>query len=321
MFTGGPSEQAARQRHPPRPSSATGPCSCSNPVSHLHAQLRVRRSMGERVRAYADALTHLPDDRADRWEDRRQVTVLPRAQDLTLEVIMRIVLGIRDDEARARLRTIYDVDDATPRARAIGHYFRPLLRPWKPVLASYLRKTAMLDQPLTEQIAAARADPDWRGAATVRRMLVRRATSRSRATDAEPGRAHTLPVAGHETTARRSLGRRAAGPTIPTWRRGASATPTPWRRCPGVCGSARRCLWLRPTDGGRSSRTGPTVPAVVAILVDSWRVHRRPGGLCRPRSLPAHRSGLAAESLRLPGLRRRRHGAGRPPAQLEIRLR
>ena len=55
---------------------------------------------GERVRAYADVVAELVEAELDRWEDDGEVTVLPRAQDLTLEVIMRIVLGMRDDGAR-----------------------------------------------------------------------------------------------------------------------------------------------------------------------------------------------------------------------------
>ena len=157
---------------------------------------------GERVRAYADVVTELVEAELDRWEGHGEITVLPRAQDLTLEVIMRIVLGMRDDGARARLRATYDAMINAP-GSAIGHYFPHLLRPWKPVMAAYLRKKAVLDQLVTEQIAAARADPELEGRRDILAMLVlARDESGHGLTDAElVAELNTLLVAGHETAA------------------------------------------------------------------------------------------------------------------------
>ena len=157
---------------------------------------------GERVRAYGELVNRLVDAELDRWEGEREVTVLPRAQDLTLEVILRIVLGMRDEGARRRLRAIYDSMINAPGA-AIGHYFPQLLKPGNPVMANYMRKKAKLDAIVTAEVTAARADPGLAERDDILALLVQaRDDSGAGLTDAELlAELNTLLVAGHETTA------------------------------------------------------------------------------------------------------------------------
>ena len=99
MFTGDP----LTKRHANdilRPVLGDRPCSCSSPTSTCSAaSCCCRRSMAS---ACAHTRTWSPagGGRAGPLGGRAHVTVLPRAQDLTLEVILQIVLGMRDDGAR-----------------------------------------------------------------------------------------------------------------------------------------------------------------------------------------------------------------------------
>jgi cytochrome P450 family 135 len=60
---------------------------------------------GERLKGYAGTIAEVARAELDRWPLGRPLRALPSMQALTLEVIMRTVFGIQDDERKERLGT------------------------------------------------------------------------------------------------------------------------------------------------------------------------------------------------------------------------
>ena len=118
---------------------------------------------GEAVRGYADVVAQITEDEVRRWPRGAEFAVWPRMQAITLEVIMRVVIGVRDEQRLARMRTlllsvqhnsIYAVvaEGARP-----GLSASPLGRrlPW-------VRARAKAERVLDQEIAAHRRRPDGR---------------------------------------------------------------------------------------------------------------------------------------------------------------
>jgi cytochrome P450 len=159
---------------------------------------------GERVRRYAELMHELIDDELDHWRVGEEVRVLPRAQNLTLEVILQAVLGIRDAAMREQLREIYDAMVGVPLSD-MGFYFPRLTRRsrWRPTVERFWRRKDELDQLVTAHISATREDPRLDEREDVLALLVQaRDEGGGGLTDAELlAELNTLLVAGHETTA------------------------------------------------------------------------------------------------------------------------
>jgi cytochrome P450 family 135 len=126
--------------------------------------LRERRLMtspfhGERMRAFAPMIAELARDELATWSGR--VRALERMRELTLEIILRVVFGARDDDEVSALRGV--IDDALDTVRSL---------PWVLVMA-VVRKdlgprspwgrfrlaVERFDQALFELLARRRADP------------------------------------------------------------------------------------------------------------------------------------------------------------------
>jgi cytochrome P450 family 135 len=160
--------------------------------------LRVRRLMlapfhGERMSAYRDLVAGIAHEAIDRWPRGRPVALLPAMHDLTLEVILRAVLGVRDPRLAADIRGTLGLATALPRVAAMALVQRDLgpRSPW----GAFLRRMGVVDAQLRAVIAARRA-PGARGD-DILSLLV------AAGLDDEELRDHlvTLIAAGHETTA------------------------------------------------------------------------------------------------------------------------
>jgi cytochrome P450 len=150
---------------------------------------------GERI-AMAVALMEEETEReVERWPIDRDFQLLPRMQELTLRIIVRVVLGVdEDDRARAvgaALRRVLNV-----RLRDMLLWVLPSLqrvRPW----SNIVRDLDRADQLIYAEIARRRADPLRAERADVLSMLLEG--------DPDPELVRdelvTLLVAGHETTA------------------------------------------------------------------------------------------------------------------------
>jgi cytochrome P450 len=136
-----------------------------------------------------------------RWPVGTEFPIAPKMCEITLEVILRTVIGATDPDRLARLREVL------PRLLNLGSWAtlaiaNPNLqrrRPWRYVR----RRIAEADQLLYAEIADRRADPDLAERTDVLAMLVRASDDASRTmTDAElRDQLVTLLSAGHDTTA------------------------------------------------------------------------------------------------------------------------
>jgi cytochrome P450 len=159
---------------------------------------------GQRMAAYADTMREAAEREVERWPRDAPFPVLPHAQAITLEVIVRTVFGVRDsarlDRLRVALRDVLDV--ATTRRRilvlALASRRADGGRAWQ-----RFREVARgADDVLYEEIRARRAGERGGGDDVLSLLLEARHEDGSAMNDEElRDELMTLLVAGHETTA------------------------------------------------------------------------------------------------------------------------
>jgi cytochrome P450 len=208
------------------------------PAEHLaRRKLLLPPFHGERVRGYARLMQQLMDAEVDRWRPGDAVAVLPTAQNVTIEVILRAVLGVADVDVRRRFRRL--IDDIlfyplgslrlrlsgrlsppfTPprRARELAAFaaslptpavltYFPEMKPrarWNVGTRRWWRHRDRLLALLDDQIAATRSDPRLAEREDILAMLVQARDDEGRALSDEDLRDDLIALigAGHETTA------------------------------------------------------------------------------------------------------------------------
>jgi cytochrome P450 family 135 len=174
------------------------------PAEHL-----ARRKMllppfhGERVQSYARLMERLVGDRLERLETGTVTAIQPIAQELTLDVILRAVLGLDDLATRERLRRTFDAM-ITPLTNLA--FFVPKLAErsrWNVPGERFWRMKDEIDELLLGHIAATRSDPRLHERDDILAMMVlARDESGSGLSDEQlHDELVTLITAGHETTA------------------------------------------------------------------------------------------------------------------------
>ncbi len=118
------------------------------------AHLRQRRMVlppfhGERMETHRAAVAALAEAELDRWEPGRPLRTQPRMQELTLDVILRVVLGAPDSAAARRDPGRARHDDLAPRLVALSLAPRGS-PPWRP----FERAVARVDAHLRAAIRA-----------------------------------------------------------------------------------------------------------------------------------------------------------------------
>jgi len=156
---------------------------------------------GEAVSGYAEVVAQVTEREVRRWPRGEEFAIWPRMQAITLEVIMRAVIGVRDERRLASLRplllrvqrnSIYGIlaEGARP---GISESRLGRRMPW---VRARLKAERMLDQ----EIAAHRQCPEGRDDILALLIATRDPDGRP-LSDAElRGELLTLLIAGHETT-------------------------------------------------------------------------------------------------------------------------
>jgi cytochrome P450 len=204
VFTGDPEVLRAGEANA-RVIASAGPSSVLALDGERH--LRMRRLLstpfhGEAVRTYRRLVEEVTDAEVATWPVGEEFPIHPRMQRITLEVILRAVIGVRDPHRRERLRALLGTSLQANQFAFMAEVASPGLAgsalgrrlPW----IRARREAAPL---LYEEIAAHRADPDGRDDILAHLIAVRDDAGRE-LTDTElHDQLLTLLSAGHETSA------------------------------------------------------------------------------------------------------------------------
>lgn len=155
----------------------------------------------EAVTRQVEVMTEIAADNVARWPVGELFPVAPKMSEITLEVILRTVIGASDPARLAALRAIM------PKLLQVTPWTTPALAnpglQRLPLWRSLRERIEEADRLLYAEIAERRADPELRWRTDVLAMLVRSAGEDGRTmTDRElRDQLMTLLVAGHDTTA------------------------------------------------------------------------------------------------------------------------
>ncbi len=169
---------------------------------HLrHRRMLTAPFHGDAVRAYRERIAAITAAEVERWPVGEELALRPRMQAITLEVILRAVIGVSDERRLQRLRTLLARLTRVGLLEMWGTWTYPKLLAHRFVRPfTTLRILPDVDRLLYEEIAAHRADPD--GHEDVLALLIAARDEDGQALSDEELRDHliTLLVAGHETT-------------------------------------------------------------------------------------------------------------------------
>ena len=155
---------------------------------------------GHALRTYESLVTELASEEVARWQPGEEFRSLDRMNALTLEVILRVVFGVTDEqrlaELRPRVRRTVDVNPAI--LLAWGWPSLQKVGPWKRTVQNQRE----LDRLMYAEIAERREAPDLADRTDVLSRLILAQEGDDALTDQElRDQLVTLLLAGHETTA------------------------------------------------------------------------------------------------------------------------
>jgi cytochrome P450 len=169
--------------------------------------LRLRRLLlppfhGEAVRRHLDLIEAIARAEVARWPLGRPFATLPRVQAITLEAILRAVIGVRDEQRAARLRAVLPgVLGTSVLVLLVEGAFPRLFQSRLAARLPWLRARREANRLLEEEIAAHRADPAGRDDTLALLLSARDEDGRGLTDEEIRDQLLTLLVAGHETTA------------------------------------------------------------------------------------------------------------------------
>ncbi len=155
---------------------------------------------GHALRGYAALIAAVTRDQVSSWPHDEEFAALDRTNALTLEVILRVVFGVADEDRLTKLRPLVNATvDVSPVVLLGSPY--PLLRrigPWRKAS----ERAIALDNLIYAEIAERRAAADLRDRTDVlSRLILVDADGDSLSDEELRDQLVTLLLAGHETTA------------------------------------------------------------------------------------------------------------------------
>jgi cytochrome P450 family 135 len=152
---------------------------------------------GEALRSYPALMREIAEAELQSWPVGEPLALRPRMQAITLEVILRLVIGVRDPEALARLRELLGqlLDKPTTLLFLATALNRDIS--WFPPWAEFMAIRATADELIYREIARRRTDPSGDD---ILALLVQ-ASGDSLSDEELRDELMTLLIAGHETTA------------------------------------------------------------------------------------------------------------------------
>jgi cytochrome P450 len=177
-----------------------------------HRKLLSPPMHGRAISGYRDEIAAIAAENIGRWPVGAAFPLRDRMQEITLEVILRLVFGIRDNDRLIRLRELIpeliDVGGSTalvmmpPRMRAWTERSRLLRHVSFLPTTRFVKVRAAVDEILYDEIARRRAGSAPEATDVLSRLLAARDEDGQAMSDQEiRDELLTLVVAGHETTA------------------------------------------------------------------------------------------------------------------------
>ena len=157
---------------------------------------------GENVRRYGELMEEIAERELERWPEGESFPLRPRMHAIALEVILRAVFGVREEERLRQLRLrITRLGQVSSLVVWLPGLRRNLGR-WSPWMR-FLRARAAVDELLYDEIARRRADPGATERQDVLSLLLqaRHDDGTPMSVDELRDELMTLLGAGHETTA------------------------------------------------------------------------------------------------------------------------
>lgn len=166
----------------------------------LHRRLLTGPFHGEAVRAYRARIEEIAAAEVRRWPMGEEIELRPRMQAITLEVILRAVIGVSDERRLQRLRELLARLTRIGLVEMWAAWTYPRLAK-NPLVRSLttLRVLPEVDRLLYEEIAAHRAAPAGRDD-VLAKMIAAGDGDAALSDDELRDHLMTLLVAGHETT-------------------------------------------------------------------------------------------------------------------------
>ncbi len=154
---------------------------------------------GQALRGYEQVVTAIAKDEVARWTPGVPFRSLDRMNALTLEVILRVVFGVTDEDRLAQLRPLVNrtVDISPVVLLGWGYPFLQRFGPWKATVDNQRG----LDEVMYAEIAERRAAPDLAERTDVLSQLLRVEGDEGLSDTELRDQLVTLLLAGHETTA------------------------------------------------------------------------------------------------------------------------
>ena len=158
---------------------------------------------GERMQRYGELMTEIAAREVAAWPTGRPLRLWPGMQAITLEIIMRTVFGVDEEERLERVRTL--LAGLLDRLSARGRFLVALALGPKRIaaLSPFRRALEPIDRMLYELIDERRSDPRLSEREDILSLLLQARHEDGRPMSASEHRDElmTLLVAGHETTA------------------------------------------------------------------------------------------------------------------------
>ncbi|HTE58841.1 MAG TPA: cytochrome P450 [Solirubrobacteraceae bacterium] len=151
---------------------------------------------GKRMEEHRATVAALAEAEVARWIPGRPLQTLPRMQELTLDVILRVVLGAPDPRLRAAIRAALDMTTSVPRLIALSLAPRGSA-PWRGFTSAVER----VDELLRAEIRTRRARVGAGGTSAAPPPLIDELIAAGASEDELRDQVVTLLAAGHETTA------------------------------------------------------------------------------------------------------------------------
>jgi cytochrome P450 len=179
-------------------------------VTSGEAHMRRRKLMlppfhGKRMEEQRATIAALAREEVARWTPGQPLRTLPRMQELTLDVILRVVFGAPDPRLREAIRAALDMTTSLPRMVTLSLAPRGSA-PWRPFERAVGRVDALLREEIrrrTQSAGARGAETSAAGgaSATGTPPVIEELVASGMSEDELRDQVVTLLAAGHETTA------------------------------------------------------------------------------------------------------------------------